>query len=299
MARAFRCSTLSLSLDEPLHATASTVRNWVLLEQPGPWGYDAVVQSRLAKGSGARLLALARSLAIRIVLLRRPGGAGSRPFHCFLAHAGPDAPWLERLVLEDPADLLDVDLLPLAEGRPTGSGDVQREPIHVVCTNGRRDPCCAEQGRPLARALAARFGERVWECSHIGGDRFAANLVCFPHGLYFGRLAPDRGLQVAEGYERGAIDLEHYRGRSCYDFGVQAAEHHLRHRHDLWGVDDVSLVASERSRNGRLIARFATTLGRSFSIEVDASRGAEARLLTCHSPEPLRPRTFELLDEGS
>ena len=58
-----------------------------------------------------------------------------------------------------------------------------RDPLVLVCTNGRHDPCCATFGRPLARVL--REGARrddVWECSHIGGDRFAANIVILPEG---------------------------------------------------------------------------------------------------------------------
>ena len=41
------CASLSRALGEPLLGTASRVRGWVLLEQPGPWGREAVLQSRL------------------------------------------------------------------------------------------------------------------------------------------------------------------------------------------------------------------------------------------------------------
>jgi hypothetical protein len=56
-------------------------------------------------------------------------------------------------------------------------GEVSEEPIYLVCTHGRHDACCAVRGRPVAAALAAAYPERTWECSHIGGDRFAANVV--------------------------------------------------------------------------------------------------------------------------
>ena len=29
---------------------------------------------------------------------------------------------------------------------------------------------------------------------HVGGDRFAGNLVCLPEGLYFGRVGPEETL---------------------------------------------------------------------------------------------------------
>ena len=42
----------------------------------------------------------------------------------------------------------------------------------------------------MAAALAAAHPEETWEVSHIGGDRFAGNLLVLPHGLYYGRLDP-------------------------------------------------------------------------------------------------------------
>ena len=44
--------------------------------------------------------------------------------------------------------------------------------------------------RPSAVRRAARpdRSEWVWQCTHVGGDRFAGNLVCFPEGLFFGRV---------------------------------------------------------------------------------------------------------------
>ena len=50
----------------------------------------------------------------------------------------------------------------------------------LVCTNGKRDACCARDGLPVARALAALRPDEAWECSHLGGHRFAANVALAP-----------------------------------------------------------------------------------------------------------------------
>ncbi|MDP9392751.1 MAG: hypothetical protein M3Q27_00150 [Actinomycetota bacterium] len=50
--------------------------------------------------------------------------------------------------------------------------------------------CCAVSGRPLAAALTAAYGDRVWECTHLGGDRFAGNVAVLPHGYLYGRVSP-------------------------------------------------------------------------------------------------------------
>src|SRR5205085_2296315 len=94
-------------------------------------------------------------------------------------------------------------------------------------------------GRPVARDLQARDLHGVWECSHIGGDRFAANLVCLQHGLYYGRLSPADARAVVEEHEAGRVRLEHYRGRAGESFAAQAAEYFVRRDEGLLGIDDV------------------------------------------------------------
>ena len=133
----------------------------------------------------------------------------------------------------------DLDLAALGAGRSPGI-DPTSEALIAVCTHGRHDACCAELGRPVARALAAsRHADAVWECSHIGGDRFAGNLLVLPRGLYYGRLDPDAALEVADAVADARVALDHLRGRSDLAMPVQAAEIEVRRRLDLSGWDDV------------------------------------------------------------
>jgi hypothetical protein len=296
-AEPYRCSRESLAIEEPMMGTASIVRSWLLIEQPGPWGYEAVRQNRMPDGVADDLRARAAALGIRIILLRRPGRVAPLGREVFLAHTGVTDAWLEHGHVAEPAELLDLDLALLAEGSPSGFGALEERPLYLVCTNGRRDICCAERGRPLARALEGAFGDRVWECSHIGGDRFAGNLVCFPHGIYFGRVAPEEGIAIADGYARGIIDLDHYRGRSCYAFAVQAAEHFLRLREGLRGLHDLRLVREPSLADGELHAVFATPAGEQLEIRLELSRAEPARRLTCLSSEGLRPPAYEPVAE--
>jgi hypothetical protein len=293
-----RCSALSERLAEPLTGTASTVANWILLEHPGPWGPDALRAGRLPAGAGLRLRKLAAALRVRVVLIRRHRGSSlKRDLHCFLAHTGPDRPWLQRLALSELGDLFDLDLSPMAAGEAPKAGVPDAGPLFAVCTHGRRDPCCAERGRPLARALHHEFGDRAWESSHIGGDRFAGNLVCFPQGIYLGRLEPGPGVAAAREYERGHIDLEHYRGRSCYAFAVQAAETLIRRREGLTGLDDLRLIRTEHPAPDVVTATFEGPGRRVLARSVRVSRAEPARPLTCHQTEPVQPPTYS--DLGS
>src|SRR4029079_18832655 len=97
-------------------------------------------------------------------------------------------------------------------------------PLLLVCTNGKHDACCANEGRPVIRSLVAAVVPDVWETLRVGVDRFAANVVALPWGVYLGRVKPEEAPAVAEDLRAGLVDLDHYRGRSCHSSVVQAAD---------------------------------------------------------------------------
>lgn len=290
------CSAVSLACGEEMYATASLVRHWLLIEHPGAWGPVALHDSGLPRRLSDGLARAASAHGLRVLLVRRPQRPTDGSRRCFLAHTGRHGRWIEERVLTDLDDLLDVDFSPLRHGGRVGFGRVRRDPLYLVCTNGRHDQCCANLGRPVARALHARRDGMVWESSHFGGDRFAGNLVCLPHGLYFGRLDPDHAGRVVEGYERGVVDLAHYRGRAGEPFAAQAAEHYLRAQEGFVGVDDL-LVTSHHAQAGGVVAvGFAGPLGRSYVVRVRVAPAADARRLACRAEVDARPPAYALLD---
>src|SRR5918995_2613884 len=216
---------------EPLAGTASRVGRWLVVEQPGAWGHDALSHSHLDPDIGRALADTARAAGVRVLLARRPGwDRGSDVRRVFLAHTAPGSRWLRQvdLPMEDEAALLALDLRALARGEPPGVGEPGPASLVLVCTHGRHDPCCADQGRPIVRRFAAVGVPDVWQCTHVGGDRFAGNLVFLPEGLYFGRVGRREAETVLASYLLGRIELASYRGRSSYPFPVQAAERHVR-----------------------------------------------------------------------
>jgi hypothetical protein len=261
--------------------TASTVRSWLLLEDPGPWGRDALRDARLPERVGLELQRRCRAGDVRPLLIRRASSNASAAdgLACFAIRSGPEPPWIERIRLARVTDTLDLDLPALGRGLRPGFEPVDG-PLFLVCTHGRRDVCCAERGRPVAQALATAVPDATWESSHVGGDRFAGNLVAFPHGLYLGRVRPDEAAEVARAYAEGRVSLRHLRGRSCYPMPVQAAEHALRTHEGFDRVDDVGLERSER-RRGVSTSTFRTPMGR-FSVSVAIDESAPS-FLTCHS----------------
>ena len=298
MAEALPCATLSRALTEPLSGTASRVRGWVLLEQPGPWGREAVTESRLDRDLAGALDRKARDAHLRLLLIRRPGRPtqGGRASTCFVAHTSRQDRWLERRHLEDPAELLALDMAAVVAGRRPGFGEEVDEPVYLVCTNGRHDRCCATYGRPLALALAASHGELIWESSHVGGDRFAGNLVCLPGGHYFGRVGPDDAARVVDRHRKGILDLDHYRGCCIDPTVVQAAEWFARRHTGLLGVGDLDLLGRDRLEGDVAAVRFARADGGQVRVLVRADRTADPRMLTCHSARPEAPLGFALVE---
>ncbi|MDP9343728.1 MAG: sucrase ferredoxin [Actinomycetota bacterium] len=266
-----------------------------MLEQPGAWGIDALCDSRLPAPVARALHERAHALKIRVILIRRPD---RRPngVNVFLAHTGGTrtSPVLFHGVIDDPASLLDLDLAPLHAGEPVGLGEPFDGPLFLVCTNGRHDVCCAERGRPLFRALAGEFPDRTWECSHIGGDRFAGNVVCFPHGVYFGWVEPDEAPAIARAYERGRLDLTRYRGRSSWPVDVQTAEQALRAHLGLAGVEDLLPARPSRHPDGSVQVTFRDGDGAVHTARVGPG-SADPVFLTCRAEERVAPRTFEVL----
>ncbi|MGI8806977.1 MAG: sucrase ferredoxin [Acidimicrobiales bacterium] len=289
------CSAVSMAYDEPLQATASIVRNWLLVEHPGAWGPAALTESGLPPAVATGLDERARRHGFRVLLLRRPERPSDGSRQCFVAHSGRHRRWIEQRVVDDIAELLDVDFSPLLDGEPVGFGTPRDAPLYLVCTNGRHDQCCANLGRPVARALHARADEAVWESSHYGGDRFAGNLVCLPHGMYFGRLSPVDAQRVVEAYERGVIDLDTYRGRSGEPFAAQAAEHFLRRQEALLGVDDLVVSGYQRHEQGVVEVRFDGPNGRAYDVRVQVRPALEPRPLSCGAGTEGRPPTYALI----
>ena len=86
------------------------------------------------------------------------------------------------------------------------------------------------------------------------------------------------------------LALEHYRGRSCWPFAVQAAERRIRAEEGLTGVLRSELANVTREEANRWTVSFETRRGLR-EVDVVEERG-ELTLLTCKSPVARRPRRY-------
>ena len=250
--------------------------HWILVEYHGAWGRDAVDASRLTPEVKAHLAERVRALRPAKLLFirrreRRPGD-----IHVFWGRSGERAAWLSGTVIDGYKDLIGLDFEDPGEASP--------RPLFLVCTHGKHDACCARRGVPLFEALRELVDEGgVWQSSHVGGDRFAGNVVCLPEGVYYGRMEPSDVLGLLEAHLAGRIYPERYRGRSCYSFPVQAAERAVRESSGCLDLDGLELVSTSPIR-----FRAARTV---YEIEAIREEGELAHL-TCDSEHLSRPRRY-------
>src|SRR4051812_12117153 len=170
-----RCAAISRAPGEPMAGTAPSTRQWLLLEHPGPWGRDITQHPDPAVRA---LLARAAASDLRPLLIRGrdrvPDGGTSRVFLIDTIPGGTAASvitveQLDDLTLPGPDDLL--------PGQPVAG------PLLLVCTHAERDPCCGADGKALVEALDVAD---VFECSHLGGHRFAPTALVLPTGYLYG-----------------------------------------------------------------------------------------------------------------
>ncbi|MCF3105238.1 sucrase ferredoxin [Streptomyces roseoverticillatus] len=278
------CATASRQLAEPLAGTAATARTWLLVEQPGPWGADALTASHLDPAVGRALDAAAEGTGVRIALIRRPGRHADchQPgtHRVFAAHTAPGRSWIRTAALPDPAELTRLDLAALGAGEHGGLWEAyDGDPLVFVCTNGKRDRCCALLGRPLAAELAAS-GAEAWEVTHIGGHRFSPTLFVLPYGYAYGRVTAHGVKDVLEAVRDRRIVTGDCRGRSAWERPAQAAELAVR---ELTGEEDAD--AFDVTRTEGAAPHWSVTVahadGRAWKVAVEQGAAEPARPESC------------------
>ncbi|MGC4856299.1 sucrase ferredoxin [Micromonospora sp. DT4] len=264
------CAKVARWAEDLLAGTTPTTTSWLAVEQPGPWGRDAATLSRLDPVLGAHLAAAAQDRGMRLLLIRRPSQRGfDEPGgrRVLMAHTRPGSAWLESIRIEDDSELRHLDLDGLAAGRPSGHGH-RTDPVALVCTNAKRDRCCAVFGRALLRDLSDSRTAEVWECSHLGGHRFAPTALVLPHGYMYGWLTPDLLDDALAAAAAHRLDLRRLRGRSTWTAAGQVAELAIRQGtgdHDpnslvVVELPDRSVLVSHRDRQ-RWIVKVAPKTG--------------------------------------
>jgi hypothetical protein len=273
-----RCALRAQLRGDPMLGTAFPASRLLLVEQPGPWGRTGLRGSRFDYATAAALEARADAAGVRVLAIRRPGRTPRGAIRKWAyVDCRPGHTSLRWGRYQQDAELLGVPL----DG---SAGVVDEAPLYLACAHSKHDPCCALRGRSVAAALAAARPGRVWECTHVGGDRFAANVLVLPTGLLYGRVLPFAAPEFAEASERGEVVGALLRGqvglRPVAQAALAFAYEHLAVRR----ADALAVVAVRAKDEGESVVRINAPHGLvDVTVRVERMRGVG---LTCSQRGP-------------
>lgn len=273
----------SLAAGESLTATAAYTSIWLLLEYNEAWGAKALEESNLPERVKNLLLTQVAALPnARFQFIKQ--SSSNQGIRFYIAHAHPITPMLYRFRLESYEDLLDMDIAAIASARSDQTLSEQR--LFIVCTNGKRDACCAKNGLPLYNALSGVAGRDVWQTTHFGGHRFAGTMVCLPHGICYGRVPPEEVSTVVGAYRNNTILLDYYRGFAAYNPPAQAAEIFLRRKLNERALDAFRLTNVQLESENHWSVQFKAFDGTEHPLRVHAELSTFTVFESTRNAEP-------------
>lgn len=287
------CAYLAGLLGDPLTGTATEATAWILVEHPGPWGKDALKDSGFDPKLVAELKDREKLTGVRVQMIEPPAGREAALGYLALDPRGGD-PDLYRMPLGGLADTLDLDFAALARGIPPEQAERHPENLYIVCANAKSDPCCGRTGPAVLEAVRGLIGDRARRTAHVGGHKYASNMVVFPYGLFYGRLEPNSAADVVAAHESGRIHLDKYRGRSAYLLPEQAAECLLRRELGLTALASLRLEShGEQPAEDVRAVTFASAESE-YRVVVSCAHSGPARLQSCTDEKPTLPLRWTL-----
>ncbi|KAI8066678.1 Sucrase/ferredoxin-like-domain-containing protein [Gongronella butleri] len=131
--------------------------------------------------------------------------------------------------------------------KPSTPFVVQKAPygsLILICSHRRRDKRCGITAPILAREFdhclrqrdieeQGEDGTAILMCSHVGGHKFAGNIICYTHqgtrGVWYGRVNPCHCEQIVdETIIQGKVIKDLYRGAMTHSYGP--TEHCMANR---------------------------------------------------------------------
>jgi hypothetical protein len=271
------CSDAARSRGDDPTATTARIDVWILVELTRPWGRNPLDDAILPDAVRQALRRAGKSIPhSRIVFIKRRIGGPER-CRIFVARSAPTVS-MATLDLESLDDVANVDFEALSV-----DGGTLPLPLVLVCTHGQHDSCCGRRGYPLYDALRQRSDIEAWQCSHIGGDRFAANALVLPAGLLYGPVECSEAGALADSAVRDEIFLSAYRGCSAMTRPEQAAETFVRGATQLLAREAVRPVGRERIDDGQIVVHLRAADGAMHDVTLERYVATPAAFLTCSS----------------
>lgn len=278
MDRADFCAQVSAVAGEPIYGTAVQVDVWICLEYRAPWNakalQDNVLPALMKDWLDEAVASLAAvGLKARPQFIKRSSRGADAPLHLFIARNDEVGSVVWQFNALDYDAFLELDVLTLLQDEEAYEAHLRAEPLFLVCTNGKRDRCCASLGMPVYKRFAELAPDQTWQTTHLGGHRFAATLQVFPDALCYGRVSVEDVEEIIAAQQAHRMLVERLRGSTAQPAEVQAADYFLRSAEGLARRTDVQFAGISRD-GGTTTVRFLTgpqAVERSVTVAVDDS----------------------------
>lgn len=230
------CCQQTDQLQLPLYGTAPYYQRLVLVELAEPYNKNAFADSSLPNEVQACIQALAGAGGTKnkVLLVKNKRSAAELACRVWVADAGQ--PHLLCYSFEVLTDMLQANAFDAQAAQHTNT------PIYLVCTNGKRDKCCAKFGLPIYEQLCNLAGEAVvFESSHFGGHRLAPTLIALPQHACYGNLRITDLPHLVAAVNANELYLPCLRGNCRLPATAQAAEYWVRWQYRLPAVSQLLL----------------------------------------------------------
>lgn len=280
----FFCSDISRQSKESIFGTGGIEDVWILLEYPKPWGRNAIAESDLPEEVKIHLKSFSTESKKVSSLFIKQDRKTKKTLDLFIVYIDELSPKIYKSSLQDYNDLLAINRENLFSAQLPLKSSLVKHPLFLVCTNGKRDKCCTKYGFPIYKHMSALAKENVWQSSHVGGDRFASNIVCFPHGIFYGHVLQDDATAIIDSYGNDKLNLKNYRGRCCYSRHGQIAEYFVRKNSDITNLNHLILREIEQIRENAWKSVFYSEFEQKlFKLIFSSSVSTSSNYLTCRA----------------
>jgi hypothetical protein len=278
------CSQVSQQVGEQLFGTAvASIKTWFLLEYNRPWQAKATDDNELPTTVQSWLREQLDLVGNgRLQFIRQHNATAALSFFIAL----PADKRVYRFELDSYEDLLALDVASIVAGAAEYDSCQWSQPLYLVCTNGKRDRCCALWGMAYFRALQPLVGTAVWQTTHTGGHRFAPTMLTLPDGVMHGRLAVENVTEFLAAHQQGQIILDNFRGQAKYEPVVQAADYFLRRETGETAVTAFHYQQHHNGNGSEWRVRFMTDDNKVHEIAMEVETAVPDNLLaSCGKPQ--------------
>lgn len=289
------CAKASRQAQEKIFGTGGIGDIWLLLEYPKPWGNKAIAESDLPEEVKNHLGSFSKeSVKIKTLLIKQDVKVKTT-FDLFIVYIDELSPKIYKIILQDYRELLKLNTQNLITAQTPLRSSLEKSPLFLVCTHGKHDKCCAKYGFTTYKYMRDIANENVWQSSHVGGDRFASNVVCFPHGIFYGHVSNEDANVIIDSYNKENIYLKNYRGRVCYSRYGQIAEYFVRKESNITNLNHLILQEiTELEPNLWQSVFYSETKKTIFRLSFSSLKSNFLNYLTCHASEPKPVNQYRL-----